>query len=121
MNVDENTQVCLAEEAGEVAYAAFELGFTALAVSKTMHKSLRFGVDDHNPQKGKSNANDLAAELNDLQALVEMIQEAGVVLPNLGDRDSIDAKKEKVKRYLELSKELGRVQNDLSLAPAELG
>lgn len=93
MNSTEHTMVCGAEEAGEIATAA-------LAVAKALHKGLRFGQDDINPERDASAVEVLAAELNDLAAVVEMLQEAGVPLPGLHDRAAIEAKKRKVRNWM---------------------
>lgn len=86
MNITEHLMVCGNEEAGEVAVAA-------LAVAKALSKALRFGQTDTNPERNMTAVEVLAAELNDLEAAVEMLLEAGVPLPGLHDRDAIEAKK----------------------------
>lgn len=100
MNPLEHLQVCGSEEAGEVAVAADELHRAALATAKAFCKCLRFGGADYNPERGLTTVEVLVAELNDLEAVVEMVQEAGLVLPGLHDRSAIEAKKEKVRKYM---------------------
>ena len=46
--------VCTSEEAGEVAELAFELGKVSLKLSKDLHKALRFGFTDVDPESGKT-------------------------------------------------------------------
>ena len=89
MNTIEYLEVCAEEEAGEVAVAA-------LGVAKAISKALRFGLTDINPERLQTATEVLVAELNDLEAVVEMLQEAGVKLPGLHDREAIEAKKKKV-------------------------
>lgn len=93
MNSKEHMMVCGAEEAGEVATAA-------LSVAKALHKGLRFGQDDINPERDATAVEVLAAELNDMMAVVEMLQEAGVPLPGLHNREAIEAKKRKVRHWM---------------------
>lgn len=81
---------CLAEEAGEIAQIAGKTG--------------RFGPYSTNPTNdtGLRNVDYMAAEVNDLLAVVEMLQEAGVDIPGIGDRQAIEHKKAKVRRYMEM-------------------
>ena len=100
MNAIEHLLTCGQEESGEVAVAA-------LAVAKAFSKSLRFGLDDIHPERKITAAQVLVAELNDLEAIVEMLQEEGIELPGLHDRTEIDRKKEKVRKYMEYSRQRG--------------
>ena len=93
MNTKEHVMVCGAEEAGEVAVAA-------LAVQKALCKMMRFGKDDVNPERDLTATQVLVAELNDLQGAIELLQDAGVELPGLGDRGAIEAKKRKILHYM---------------------
>ena len=100
MNTAEHIMVCGAEEAGEVAVAA-------LAVAKALHKGLRFGLDDVHPGHGATAIEVLVAELNDLTATVEMLQDEGIVLPGLHDRDAIEAKKKRVRTWMDHAEHRG--------------
>ena len=100
MNTTEHLLTCGQEESGEVAVAA-------LGVAKAFSKSLRFGLDDVHPERRLTALQVLVAELNDLEAVIEMLQEEGVELPGLHDRTAIDRKKEKVKKYMEYAKQRG--------------
>lgn len=89
MNDLEYYLVCGAEEAGEVAQC-----FT---------KILRFGPDSVNPlleQPSPTNTEDLVLEVNDILAILELLQENGLVLNGLGNREAIEKKKAKVKRLM---------------------
>jgi hypothetical protein len=101
--------VCTSEEAGEVAELAFELGKVSLKLSKDLHKALRFGFTDVDPATGLTKIEMLVNELIDLKACVELLQEAGVPLFGIDNRDKIEAKKRKVLKYMEVAKELGTV------------
>ncbi len=115
MNYTEHTMVCGAEEAGEIATAA-------LAVAKALHKGLRFGQDDINPERSATAVEVLAAELNDLEAVVEMLQEAGVPLPGLHDRAAIEAKKRKVRNWMSYAARRGSLTPNARVqAAAEVG
>ena len=109
MNIKEHITVVAAEEAVEVSEVAYELGKTALRLSKDFHKALRFGFGDTDPISGKTKLEMLGTELNDLYACIEMLQDRGVVIPNLGDRTQIDIKKHKVTHYIDVAKKLGTV------------
>ena len=95
MNKTEHLLTCLMEECTEIQKAAA--------------KALRFGLDDHAPNSASTNAEDIAAEIIDLTAVVEMLKEENVI-PSITGNDSasfIKKKKEKVKKYMEYSKERG--------------
>jgi len=84
-----------AEESIEVAVAA-------QAVAKTIQKALRFGLESVNPKTQELTLTALVRELNDQEAAVELLREAGVPLNGLHDRTQIDSKKEEVKRLMRL-------------------
>ena len=109
MNQLEHLTVCASEEAGEIAEIAFELGRTALKLSKDFHKALRFGFNDIDPVRNEAKIELLAAEFNDLIGCMELLEESGIKFPNLFDRSAVDAKKAKVKHFLSVAKVLGTV------------
>ena len=96
MDLIEHLLTCTAEEGCEIGQAG--------------HKALRFGLEDINPKTGKSNRLELVAEVNDLMGALELLQENGVELPGLFDRDAIEAKKARVLYWLEHSKSVGTLQ-----------
>lgn len=96
MNMIEHLLTCAAEEGTEVAQAG--------------HKALRFGLDDINPKTGRSNRIDLVAEVNDLLGVLELLQENGVLLDGLFDRDAIEAKKSRVLTWMDHSAATGTLQ-----------
>lgn len=101
MNKQEHFLVCLAEEAGEIA----------LAVGQASHKALRFGLDDGYPGTGRTNRGDIVQEVNDLMGVLELMQENGMELTGLFDRAAIDAKKEKVRKWMKYAEERGCLSN----------
>lgn len=76
---------CLAEEAGEVVQAACKAG--------------RFGLDDCY-DNGVNNIDKLSQEINDLLAIVELLEDRGVYFKDFAEVAPIQAKKEKVKTYM---------------------
>ncbi|MEL0169841.1 MAG: hypothetical protein VW877_17110 [Pseudomonadaceae bacterium] len=96
MNVLEHLLVCAAEESGEVGQAA--------------HKALRFGLDDHNPKTLRTNRSEIVAEVNDLLGTLELIQEQGIELPGLFDREAIESKKARVLAWMNHAKANGTLQ-----------
>lgn len=110
MSPQEHITVCTAEEAGEIAELAFELGKAALKLSKDFHKALRFGFGDTDPSRDKTKIELLVDEIIDLKACIELLQESGVPLFGLDDRDKIEAKKRKVMHFLNVAKQLGTVE-----------
>ena len=100
MNKTEHLLTCLMEECAEIQKAAA--------------KALRFGLDDYAPNSDSTNAEDIAAEIIDLVAVVEMLREENII-PSITDNDSkiaIDKKKEKVKKYMDYAIERGTLQEE---------
>ena len=98
MDRTEHLLVCLAEECAELAQA--------------VSKALRFGLDDGHPERGTTNADDIARELHDLFGVIELLDESGA-LPQVRAMDSdaaINEKKLKVEKYLEYSKSRGTLK-----------
>lgn len=89
----------LMEECGEVIQEA--------------SKAKRFGVDEVCKQKtvqghGEPNKDRVHRELVDVFAIMEMLSDEGLFEPEIY-RDQIDRKKQKVKEYMDYSRELGRL------------
>lgn len=85
---------CLAEECAEV--------------TQRITKILRFGL--HNIQEGQDLTNEkrLVYELNDLLAVIALLEDVGEVeLSELSDFTAMNKKQEKVKKYMEFSQKQG--------------
>jgi len=95
MNREEHLLVILAEECSEVA--------------KEAAKALRFGLSDKEPGQEKTNREKIATEFNDLFAVMHMLVDDGLI-PEGGmlSIDAIEAKKQKVEKYLKYSKSVGK-------------
>jgi len=92
MTREEHLLVILAEECNEVA--------------QRVAKALRFKLVDPNgsePNQPYTNKDRLILEINDLLAVIEMIFEDQDIVSTMLKND----KKQKVEKYLKLSKELG--------------
>ena len=104
MTHNDHLLVILSEEAHEISMVAGRIG-------QATSKALRFGLTDGYPGTDRTNCGDLVDEVNDLMAMLEMLQEAGVEMPGLFDRQAIEAKKAKVERFLGHSKNMGRLSD----------
>lgn len=94
MNKSEHLLSCLAEECAEVA--------------QRVSKALRFGLTEVQPGQPLSNAERIAQELNDLIAVVELLEEAGLV-PRTGTVLAIEQKKIKVRHFMEYAEQIGAI------------
>lgn len=94
MNRQQYLLTKLAEEASEVAQIAL--------------KAQQFGLDYLHPKLLESNAARIRAELTDLLAIVDMLNEE-CLLSFLVHNDAIATKKEKVNKYYQYSIQLGEV------------
>lgn len=76
-------------------------------------KVLRFTAEEIQPLPGNTQTNSerLVYEFNDIVAVMELLQEAGVV-HNVIDRIAIDKKKEKVKDFILYSQTVGTLTVD---------
>lgn len=86
MNKAEYLLTCLTEECGEVIQSASKL--------------LRFGTDEITKAK-------LQNEINDVYAIVELIDKFVVGLPDVGNREAISDKKSKVFHYMNKAEKKG--------------
>lgn len=93
MNRLEHLLTVLGEEGCEIAQAA--------------SKANRFGINEQRDLP-TSNRDRIEMEFNDLLGVIEMLRTDGVVIEVR--RDLIDAKKEKVEKYLRYSAECGTLQ-----------
>lgn len=91
MTTTEYLLSCLIEECAEVIQRAT--------------KAQRFGLDEVQPEQSLTNQERLAAELADLTGTIELLKDKGIRLP-ISD-NAIEAKIEKVKKFMDYSRELG--------------
>jgi NTP pyrophosphatase (non-canonical NTP hydrolase) len=78
-------------------------------VIQCVSKIKRFGLTNTQPASGMLNLQILVNELNDLMAVVEMLEEDG--LPKIRDDVKIQNKKQKVKHFLNVSKQAGTLND----------
>lgn len=91
--------VKLAEECAEVAQRAT--------------KALTFGVEEIQKNQTLTNAQRVMGELADMAAVVGMLQDDGVLSVDLvGFRAMVEAKREKLRRYMQYSREKGCLEQD---------
>jgi hypothetical protein len=83
------TLVILQEEAAEVIQA--------------ISKIHRFGIDNHNPVTGESSIETLHKELGDLQCMINLCIEQGIIKPHRLEHYTV-AKREKLKIYSNIIK-----------------
>lgn len=94
MTYDEYLLETAAEECAEIA--------------QRISKALRFTLAEIQPGQPLSNAERIVGELADLQAMVEMLEERGLIDGRpLHDRSLIVAKKAKVEKFAAYSEQLG--------------
>lgn len=73
-------------------------------------KILRFGHDEVQPEQSLDNTERLVGELNDLLAVVEMLQEEGLELKGLANPVALAKKKTRVEKFMKLSKAQGKLE-----------
>jgi hypothetical protein len=97
MTLEEQLLVILAEECAEV--------------QKAITKALRFGLDDswRDCEFTDSPRNMIQWELSDIMAVSELLAQIGTLSYPITDGDLIEAKKIKVRKFLEYSRQHGRL------------
>lgn len=101
MNRADQLMIILCEESAEVIQATT--------------KALRFGPTEVYPETGQSNVDRLVDELNDMQAVIWMLQAEGVLPAKITDLNKIEAKRAKVEKYIAYSHSIGRCLGDCSV------
>ena len=98
MDLKEHLFVCLMEECAEVQQA--------------VAKGLRFGFDDHHPDRPEeTNELEVLTEVNQLLTVIELLEENGF-LQKLSESDKTrikERKRAKLKEYMAYSQEKGRL------------
>ena len=105
MNRIEHLLTCLAEECAEVQQA--------------VAKAQRFGLDDGYPGTDRTNKGDLENELTDLFAVLEMLEDDGILTCGESRRKAIDRKKAKVCEFMRYAEQRGTLTPNAALTGAE--
>jgi len=95
MTRDEHYLTILAEECAEVA--------------QRVSKALRFGLGEVQAGQPLTNAQRIEEELRDLSAVAAICEERGLVDRARATHEEVRAKKEKIERHFEISREHGRL------------
>lgn len=93
MKIKEHLLICIMEEAAEIQQAAA--------------KALRFGLYHSYNGKGGTNIEDIAREITDLLAVVNLCEQYGIDFPEIGSPDDIADKQDKVNKMMGYSEERG--------------
>lgn len=96
----------------ELQYLLAVLMEECAEVSQRASKGLRFTMEEVQPGQDQTNDQRLAGELNDLLAVVELIQDRGFLndLRGPGAVAAITAKKSKVAKFMQYSRERGTLK-----------
>ena len=100
MNKKEYLLTCLSEECAEIQQA--------------VSKALRFGLDNYDPKDSFINEAAIRWELNDLQAVKEMLVEEGILKAETNKESEYvrQCKKDKVKLFMNTSVDCGTLTLD---------
>lgn len=94
LSIQNHLLVCLSEEGSEVTQACC--------------KALRFGLQDGQPKyDNRTNIDLVCDEVNDLIGVLELLQENSVLPKVVLNRVAINAKKAKVRKYMEYAMDRG--------------
>lgn len=95
MNKPEYLLTVLSEECAEIQHA--------------VSKALRYGFDEHHPDRETTNEEELKTEIYHFFAMVEMLAEENVLntFSDYKRTGVIREKKDRVRQYMKLSREIG--------------
>jgi len=82
----------------------------ACEVGQRISKALRFGLTEVQPGQPLTNAERIVQEFHDLYAMLDWLQQGGQIPATLDltpDADTMLAKREKVERFMMISREQG--------------
>lgn len=96
MNKQEYLLTCLSEECGEI--------------SQRVSKILRFGLTEIQPSQELTNSQRLINELNDLLGVIQLL-EIEKILPRVECLEKQADKKDKVKKYMQISRDVGSLKD----------
>lgn len=88
----------------ETQYLLVKLGEEAAEIAQATGKALIFGLDDE--YKGETNRESIVKEINDLLAIVVMLENRSVI-EGIGNQQAINNKIEKVELYMDYSEKCG--------------
>lgn len=105
MTETEHLLDCITEECAEII--------------QRVSKALRFGLREVQPGQDLTNEQRIVAEFHDLRGVLEMLHARGLLLAtddgllaNHDQRDAINAKKHKVRKFLDYSRSLGTLTEE---------
>lgn len=90
----------------QIEYLLTSLSEECAEVIQAVSKALRFGLDDLYKKKGTTPREDILNEVIDVAAILEMLIELGVFPQEYID-EKVNAKQDKVRKYMEYAKERG--------------
>jgi len=97
MTRNEHLLTCVIEECAEIQQAAA--------------KALRFGLENGHPSSCTTNADDIAHEVCDLTAVLDLLKDAGAITYDKPQATvAIARKKETVEKYIDYAKSIGTIQ-----------
>jgi hypothetical protein len=87
------------------------VGEEGCEVGQRACKATRFGIFETQDGHTENNWDRLIGEVNDLLGTLELCAEEGLDTSKLGDRIAIDRKKANVKKYMQRSREHGKLED----------
>lgn len=81
-------------------------------ISQRATKALRFGINEIQEGQSKSNSERIKYELNDLFAVMEMLQEEEMLPHIMYDRDMVKLKRDKIEKYFKYCEEIGTLNKE---------
>lgn len=77
-----------------------------METAQRVTKAVRFGIDEIQKDQPSTNGERVVYEFNDLFAVMELLKEMGAI-DDIVKPEMVAAKKEKIRKYMQYSKELG--------------
>ena len=90
-------------------YLLTQLADECIEVAQRCHKALHFGLSEVQPEQGKTNAERIEQELQDLHAVIDMLDDEGIICMGI-DRSAVETKKRKVEHFINYARKCGTVK-----------
>lgn len=90
-------------------FMLLKLSEEAIEVSKECSKAIQFGMDEIYPAIGITNRDRIRAELQDLFAIIQIMNE-DCGLDFVPSQEAVEIKRSKLQHYQQYSRDLGKVE-----------
>lgn len=104
----------------EIEHLLTILGEECAEVAQRASKAIRFGLEEKEPGQDATNAERLHVEVDQLMAVLGMLQDRGI-LPRMENRQVVMDKQARVERYMEYARQCGTLEPEPGINRVPVG